>query len=237
MTDTSGAIRARNDYDPYGRITKVSGDLEADFGFTGFYRHQTTSLNLTLYRAYDADLGRWLSRDPIQEEDGPNLYAYVGNNPLNWIDSYGLFTASGRVPNGYTASTVVTDGKGGLRIHYGSDPYISIKAYKDSVTLHERSHILDVLNENNSIGWMKDKDGNVVPVPDGTVIRPSSNSERADTEIRAIVRQQAFLRRVLETGCEGKYKLSAEDRYAIENNIAEALNKYLLENLDLRAKN
>jgi hypothetical protein len=84
---------------------------------------------------------------------------------------------------------------------------------------------------------MKDKDGNVVPVPDGTVIRPSSNSERADTEIRAIVRQQAFLRRVLETGCEGKYKLSAEDRYAIENNIAEALNKYLLENLDLRAKN
>ena len=58
MTDTSGAIRARYDYDPYGRITKVSGDLEADFGFTGFYRHQTTSLNLTLYRAYDSDLGR-----------------------------------------------------------------------------------------------------------------------------------------------------------------------------------
>jgi len=90
MTDTSGALRARYDYDPYGRITKVSGDLEADFGFTGFYRHQTTSLNLTVYRAYDADLGRWLSRDPIGEDGGVNLYGYVGNSPVNYKDPDGL---------------------------------------------------------------------------------------------------------------------------------------------------
>ncbi len=90
MTDTSGAVRARYNYDSYGRITKVSGDLEADFGFTGFYRHQATGLNLTLYRAYDADLGRWLSRDPIGESGGVNLYAYVKDNPVNYVDSYGL---------------------------------------------------------------------------------------------------------------------------------------------------
>jgi len=91
MVDSAGLIRARYDYDPYGRITKVSGDLEADFGFTGFYRHQASGLNLTLYRAYDPELGRWLSRDPIGEDGGINLYAYVRNDPMNSVDPLGLY--------------------------------------------------------------------------------------------------------------------------------------------------
>ena len=90
MTDTAGVVHARYDYDPYGRITKLSGDLEADLGFTGFYKHQASGLNLTLYRAYNADLGRWLSRDPIGENGGIDLYAYVGNSPLRWVDTLGL---------------------------------------------------------------------------------------------------------------------------------------------------
>jgi len=93
MTDATGAVRARYDFDPYGRITKLSGDLEADFGFTGFYRHQSSGLNLTFYRAYDANLGRWLSRDPIEDAEltqGPNLYIYVLNGPINDVDYLGL---------------------------------------------------------------------------------------------------------------------------------------------------
>ena len=92
MVDSTGLIRARYDYDPYGRITKVSGDLEVDFGFTDFYRHQASGLNLTLYRAYDPELGRWLSREPLGEQgpDGPNLYTYVRNDPVNANDPLGL---------------------------------------------------------------------------------------------------------------------------------------------------
>lgn len=91
MTDSTGTVRARYSYDPYGRISKVSGDLEADFGFTGFYRHQASGLNLTMYRAYDPELGRWLSRDPIEEEGGLNLYGYAKNAPSILTDSWGLF--------------------------------------------------------------------------------------------------------------------------------------------------
>ena len=43
-----------------------------------------------LYRAYDAKLGRWLSVDPLGEEGGINLYGYVGNDPVNGWDPYGL---------------------------------------------------------------------------------------------------------------------------------------------------
>lgn len=90
MTDSSGAVRARYDYDPYGRRAKVLGDLEADFGFTGHYFHATSGLYLALYRAYDEGSGRWLVRDPVEEAEGNNLYAYVQDDPINLLDTLGL---------------------------------------------------------------------------------------------------------------------------------------------------
>jgi RHS repeat-associated protein len=89
MTDNSGSIRARYSYDPYGRQTTLQGDLEADFGYAGMYYHGASGLNLTLLRAYDSNLGRWSSRDPLGETVGLNLYDYVLNNPINWFDPYG----------------------------------------------------------------------------------------------------------------------------------------------------
>jgi len=94
MTDLSGTVRARYAYDPYGRRAKVSGDLEADFGYTGHYYHSPSALSLALYRAYDADKGRWLSRDPLDLAEllqGPNIYRYAGDSPMNFIDKDGRF--------------------------------------------------------------------------------------------------------------------------------------------------
>lgn len=45
------------------------------------------------YRYYEPNLQRWLNQDPIEEQGGINLYAYVGNNPINTIDPSGLFGA------------------------------------------------------------------------------------------------------------------------------------------------
>ncbi len=90
MTTAAGVIAARYDYDPYGRRTKISGSIDADFAFTGHYYHAPSGLHLAPYRAYDAETGRWISRDPIEEEGGVNLYAYVGNDPVNMVDPLGL---------------------------------------------------------------------------------------------------------------------------------------------------
>jgi hypothetical protein len=42
---------------------------------------------------YDPGVQRWMNRDPVQEWGGPNVYTYVGNNPINAVDPYGLLTA------------------------------------------------------------------------------------------------------------------------------------------------
>jgi RHS repeat-associated protein len=93
LTDATGGIRARYSYDPFGRPTHLAGDLDTDFGFAGMFYPAELSLGVTRFRAYEADIGRWLSRDPLEQAEqkqGPNLYAYVGNNPVNLRDPSGL---------------------------------------------------------------------------------------------------------------------------------------------------
>jgi RHS repeat-associated protein len=116
MFSGGGTVVARYDYDPYGRSTTVLGTTPTDFNFTGLYRHSKSNLDLATYRAYDSDLGRWLSRDPIAEMGGLNLYAYVGNSSSGGVDPFGLRTLviiNGRTsgnPFGHTA--IALQGRG-----------------------------------------------------------------------------------------------------------------------------
>jgi len=51
LTDLAGTIRARYEYDPYGRRTTVggTGNVDADFGFTGLYFHASSGLSLAVF--------------------------------------------------------------------------------------------------------------------------------------------------------------------------------------------
>jgi RHS repeat-associated protein len=90
VTDASGNVVSQLDYDAWGNEVVVAGNMSVDFGFTGHYFHQPSGLNLARYRAYNPTLGRWISRDPIGEETGINLYGYVMNDPIRLIDPIGL---------------------------------------------------------------------------------------------------------------------------------------------------
>jgi RHS repeat-associated protein len=90
----SDGARGEADYSAWGVRTVVSnttGTLPVR-SFTGHYQHAASGLVLAPYRGYDAELGRWLSEDPIGEEGGVNLYGYVGNGVVMWVDPLGLET-------------------------------------------------------------------------------------------------------------------------------------------------
>jgi RHS repeat-associated protein len=103
MLDNSGVKKARYDYDPYGRrgLNQIpTGAVEADFGYTGQYFHAPSGLSFAIFRAYDADSGRWMNRDPIGTLGGLNLHGYVDNDPINALDPLGLSTVRITTANG-----------------------------------------------------------------------------------------------------------------------------------------
>src|SRR5262249_6444701 len=73
-------------------ITSGGASLVANpFTFTGRRQDAETGLFYDRARYYDTTLGRFLSRDPLGAPDGSSLYQYVGDNPTDGTDPYGLF--------------------------------------------------------------------------------------------------------------------------------------------------
>lgn len=89
----TGVIAASYEYDPFGNTLKAVGDFAASnpFRFSTKYADAETGLVYYGERYYQPQTGRWLSRDPLGEAGGPNLYAFVGNSPIGHIDPTGLY--------------------------------------------------------------------------------------------------------------------------------------------------
>ena len=86
-----GTIAAKYEYDPYGkRINTASpGEYDQPYRFSTKPVDDETGLGCWGYRYYSYDLGRWVSRDPIGERGGNNLYGYVGNGSVLRVDGLG----------------------------------------------------------------------------------------------------------------------------------------------------
>jgi len=86
----TGAIAQRIDYDAFGNVLTDSNPGFQPFGFAGGLYDPDTRLIRFGARDYDAATGRWTAKDPIRFAGGdPNLYGYVINDPVNWIDPTG----------------------------------------------------------------------------------------------------------------------------------------------------
>jgi RHS repeat-associated protein len=96
VRDAIGAqngLRQRHyDYDPYGNLISTVGILtvQTDMRYAGLFAHSLSGLYLATRRAFDPVTGRWISRDPLEEPGGVNLYGYAGDNPISRLDPLGL---------------------------------------------------------------------------------------------------------------------------------------------------
>jgi RHS repeat-associated protein len=121
VTGNTGAIEQHFFYTPFG--VELEGDASGNpFRYTGRRFDAETGLYDYRARYYDADLGRFLQVDPVGYADQWNLYAYVGNNPLNATDPSGAFQED-RVERAQdlerdvsTASTVADLTRTGVRV-------------------------------------------------------------------------------------------------------------------------
>ena len=86
------AVSAEYGYGPFGQTHRLTGNFaEANpFRFSTKYTDTTSGHIYYGLRYYDPRHGRWLSRDPIGERGGLNLYGFVGNNGVNRWDYLGL---------------------------------------------------------------------------------------------------------------------------------------------------
>ncbi len=99
ITDKNQRVVNAYTYEPFGTITNQRELLEQPFKFAGQYgimHEDSIGSDAGLYymraRYYDPEVGRFISEDPSGFSDGPNLYAYVGNNPVNHVDPLGLYS-------------------------------------------------------------------------------------------------------------------------------------------------
>ena len=128
----SGTITAHFEYDPFGNTTV---DTDTSSLFT--YRFSTkpldpeTGLYYYGYRYYHPELGRWISRDPIGEDGGLNLYGFVGNKVPNYIDLLGLKKKSCKGLIRVSHGGIFPENRNNKEYNYGSYKAGEAELYKD----------------------------------------------------------------------------------------------------------
>jgi RHS repeat-associated protein len=107
QTDDGGDVSAMRRYDAFGNPLAAWGGWQGPFGYGGPYGYQSDpdhGLMLLGHRYYEADTGRFLTRDPIK--DGRNWYGYCGGNSLRYADPDGelpiIVASDGRLVYGYS---------------------------------------------------------------------------------------------------------------------------------------
>ncbi len=91
VTDSTQQKVAEYTYTDYGNINNQSGSLSQPFRFSTKRLDEETGLIYFGYRYYVPGSRKWLTRDPIEEAGGVNLYGYVHGNPINYTDPHGDF--------------------------------------------------------------------------------------------------------------------------------------------------
>jgi RHS repeat-associated protein len=82
-----GVLEERYEYDAFGKPYRGTFDQGMNLGYTGKPYDAVTGLYDYGYRDYQPEAARFTTVDPVR--DGSNWFAYVNNDPVNWVDPWG----------------------------------------------------------------------------------------------------------------------------------------------------
>jgi RHS repeat-associated protein len=127
VTSLFGEARGRRalyEYRPYGGLITSEGNMaeENKFRFSSEYMDDELGLVYYNYRHLNPLDGRWISRDPIKEEGGWNLYSYIYNSPTISNDIIGLYTVSYEVNLGVIGAPFYAKVQGEIQ----TNPYFKV---------------------------------------------------------------------------------------------------------------
>jgi RHS repeat-associated protein len=90
LSGSAGTLANTYTYDSFGVLTASTGTMGNPFQYTGRDYDSETGLRYYRARYYSSDSGRFISADPEQFDADINFYAYVGGNPIAFVDPSGL---------------------------------------------------------------------------------------------------------------------------------------------------
>ena len=90
VTSSAGETVWRATIDPFGNANVTTSSVTMNLRFPGQYFDAETGVHYNYFRDYDPVVGRYLQSDPVGLDGGINTYAYAANNPVRFIDRFGL---------------------------------------------------------------------------------------------------------------------------------------------------
>ena len=142
INSSTGGVVNNYEYSPFGKLINEVEAIENPFKFSSEFADSETNLVYYNYRYYNPELGRWLSRDPIQEKGGYNLYDFCRNAPICYIDVRGQFALWGVLVVGVIAIAIV----------YGVKIYIEHREKMKKYEANVKNVLISVLLNKDSGG-------------------------------------------------------------------------------------
>lgn len=150
LLDIEGKVVEEYRYTAFGEKETLNSQLTVENPWTYSNKRWDKESNLVFFglRYYAPDLGRWITADPSGFGDGPNLYAYLHNNPFKYYDPFGLFSIMESLYSGFgsicSAAHRFFGGFFNSTPHYNPTEERIATTYE---TIGDRHHAASVINE------------------------------------------------------------------------------------------
>ena len=149
--DAQGNVVATYTYDAFGKLIASSGPMADVFAirYSTKYFDIDTGLYYYSYRFYSPELMRWITRDPIEEDDGDNLYLFCNNSSTHVVDIDGRRT--------WTEETAVNELRDKIREMRGKGYNFAADALEHYIGNHSSNidlsrHASQIFNDS---GWQQ----------------------------------------------------------------------------------